>query len=175
MKYISIILAVVVISCKDSSTNTNNHSTDQIYLEFEQINYAWGYCYQGMMIDRDGKMYSYNPAKDTIGVLYNENNYYTETELQSKYQHYRTYYRNVNQDTLLWCYELANNVTPNTLSDTSMAGCDMGSFIYTVYIYRTDSCKYQKIVLRQDGDVVFYNRSENAVALVTWMKKLFLK
>jgi hypothetical protein len=142
-----------------------------MFFETEYINYAWGFVYQGTMIDQDGSIFSYNPAKDTITVLYHTDGYYTEQELRSKYQHTKTYLRKVNEDSLKWSHKLATLVKVNNFSDTVRVGADQGGLEYSVYIYRAENNEYQKVTLRVEGDQAFYNKSESAIALVTWLKK----
>jgi len=64
---IPLLLALLFISCKDSSVNEQpQNNSSNIIFEVEYINFAWGTSYHGIMIDNEGKEYSYNPAKDTI-------------------------------------------------------------------------------------------------------------
>ncbi len=165
------ILTLLLLSCKDASVNDQSENLDEIVFESEYINYAWGFSYQGKMVQKDGSIFSYNPAKDTIPVLHHADGYYTKQELLSKYQHAKTFLRKIDVDSLHWANDLAIKVTTNDLSDTMRVGADMGSFVYSVYIYRPQNTKYQKIILRTDGDYTFYNKSENAITLVTWMRK----
>jgi hypothetical protein len=166
------ILAVVFFSCGDSSVNNQTQNGAGILFEIENVNYAWGFFYQGIMIDQDGGVYSYNPAKDSVHFLYNADEGYTVQELQSKYQHGKTYLKQVTNDSLKWARDAASQVTTNDFSDTTRVGADMGSIIYSVYIYRPQTNKYQKNVLKVEGDATFYNKSESAIALVLWLKTL---
>jgi hypothetical protein len=166
------ILAFILLSCKDSSVNNQTQNNDKIFFETEYINSAWGFSYHGIMVDQGGDIYSYNPAKDNISLLYHTDGTYTEQELQSKYQHAKTYLRRVAEDSLKWSHDLAAKVAINDFSDTTRVGADMGSLEYSVYIYRPLIAKYQKIIFKAEGDFTFFNKSESAIALVTWLKKL---
>jgi len=42
----------------------------------------------------------------------------------------------------------------------------MGMISYVVYVYIPARQKYQRIVLRVDGDWSYYNKSENALKLL---------
>jgi hypothetical protein len=168
-----VICTFLLLSCKDSGVNNQNQSNDKIIYEVEYVNYSWGFNYHGTMIDQDGSIYSYNPAKDTISVLYHAE-YYTEQELQSKYQHAKTYINKIAEDSLNWSHNLATEVTNNDFSDTSRLGADMGELEYSIYIYRPQMSRYQKIILKVEGDWTFYNKSQYAISLVTWLKKLLL-
>jgi hypothetical protein len=165
------VLALLLLSCRDSSVNDQSQDDYIVFFETECINFAWGFAYEGVMIEQDGSIYSYNPAKDTASILYNSDGYYAEQELRSKYKHSKTYLGKVPEDTLKWSHDLATKVTINDFSDTTRVGADMGSTEYSVYIYRSQNSRYQKILLRVEGNPAFYNKSESAIALVKWMKK----
>ncbi|MBI5020529.1 MAG: hypothetical protein HZB59_03755 [Ignavibacteriales bacterium] len=172
MKEITIMILVILLtSCKDATVDIVNQSQHEMYFEIEFINFAWVPTYQGTMIDQDGRVYSYNPGKSGAPVLYHADGYYTERELWSKYQRAKTYLGNIIKDSLKNRYELAAQVIINDFSDTTCGGTDMGSLEYSVYIYKPQIGKYQKIVLDHDGDCTFYNKSESAINLAAWLKK----
>lgn len=167
---ILMLLALLFFSCKDSSVNEQpQNNSSNIIFEVEYLNYAWGISYNGIMIDNEGKEYSYNPAKDTIPHLYHADGLYTEQELQAKYGHVKTYIKTIPTDTLNWSHNLANQVTTTDYSDTTRVGADMGSLTYALYLYRPQINKYQKIILKEEGDMAFYNKSQSAVTLAVWL------
>ncbi len=167
---IPLLLALLLFSCKDSSVNNNvRNSNNSIIFEVEYVNYAWGYSYNGIMIDNEGKEYSYDPAKDTIPCLYHEDGFYTERELQSKYEHTKKFITTLRSDSLNWSHNLANLVSTTNYSDTTQTGIDAGITTTSFYIYRPQVSKYQKIILKIEGDFSFYNRSQSAVTLAAWL------
>ena len=171
-RIIPALFAILLFSCKDSSVNNQNQNSTGMFFEIENVNYAWGIFYQGIIIDPHGNEYSYNPGKDNVHFLYNSDGYYTDQELQSNNQHAKTYIKNIPCDILNLSHDLATKETTTEYSDTTRVGADMGSIIYSIYIYQAQANKYQKIVLRVEGDATFYNRSESAIALVVWLKQL---
>ncbi len=164
-------LLLQVVSCQQASFTGGDLVGSETLFETELVNYAWGFAYQGTVIDQDGSMYSYNPGKDTIHVLYHADGYYTKEELHAKYAHARSFIRIVSPDTLQWLTTLAASVTPNTFSDTTHPMVDAGIVQYSTYIYRASAGKFQQVVLRVDGDYHFYNTSQSAVSLAAWMKE----
>lgn len=166
------LLILLLFSCKDSNVDNNNLNSGNIIFETEFQNFAWGISYHGEMIDTDGKVYSYNPAKDSVLPLYNADGFYTDQELRAKYQHHKTYIKTIPNDSLNWSHTLAAQVTTTDYSDTSSVGADMGAMTYAVYLYRPQIRKYQKIILKVDGDITFYNKSESAMALAAWLQHL---
>lgn len=167
-----VIVMLLCLSCDDTPLNSTGEPGTKIYFEVEYINYAWGYAYRGWMIDSDGGVWSYNPARDRISYLYHPDGYYSEQELQSKYEHAKGFIRNIAYDNLLWNQTLATLVSANDRSDTTQDGYDMGMMYYSVYKYRPFNSQFQKIILQAEGDMVFHSTSMPAVALVKWMKSL---
>ncbi len=167
---IPVLLALLFFSCKESNVNEQIPNGSSIIFEVEYVNYAWGISYQGVMIDTDGKEYSYNPAKDSVPYLYHDDEFYTDQELQAKYGHVKTYIKTIHNDSLNWSHSLANQVTTD-YSDTFYVGADMGTLTYAVYLYRPQVSKYQKIILNTEGDMAFYNKSQSAVTLAAWLKQ----
>jgi hypothetical protein len=167
-----LLLAILFFSCKDSSVNNQIQTSNGIFFEAEIVNYSWGFVYHGTMIDPNGNEYTYNPAKDKIPVLYNYDGYYTNQELQSKYQHAKTLFSKVSFDSLSWSQDLAEKVRTTDYSDTTYGGTDMPLISYSIYIFRPQIAKYQKIILRVEGGYIFYNKSESAIALVGWLKQV---
>lgn len=172
---IPLLLALLLFSCKDSSVNNNiRNSNNSIIFEVEYINYAWGYSYNGIMVDNEGKEYLYNPAKDTIPYLYRDDGLYTERELQSKYEHAKKFIRTLRSDSLNWSHNLANLISTTNYSDTIRTGIDAGITTTSLYIYRPQVSKYQKIILKVEGDISFNNKSQSAVTLAEWLNTIKL-
>lgn len=170
---IPLLLALLFFSCKESNVNDQpQNSSSSIIFEVEYLNHAWGISYHGIMIDNEGKEYSYNPAKDTIPYLYHADGLYTEQELQAKYGHVKTYIKTIPSDTLNWSHSLANQVTTTDYSDTINVAVDGGISTYSFYIFRPEINKYQQIVLKLEGDYEFYNKSQSAVTLAAWLKNI---
>jgi hypothetical protein len=171
-KSLVVLLSLLALSCKDDGVSPTDHIPGRMLFEIEYTNWAWGFTYRGTVVFDDGTLYSYNPGMDTATVLCHPDERYTEAELASKYSHHRLFVRTVSRDTLLLMRQLASEVTVSDYSDTTGVGADMGSLLYSVYEYRSDAERFQKKILRLDGDWTFYNRSDAAVSLTSLMRNL---
>jgi hypothetical protein len=169
-KIYCVLFAFVCISCKDSAVNMQDQSQNNTLFEIERVNMAWGWVYQGVSIDQDGNSYAYNVDAESSPILTHADGYYTPEELTAKYQHHRIFLRKVSGDTLKTILYLAQLINAEDFSDTIRVGADMGGTTYSIYHYRSQVAKYQKIQLRVDGDYSFYNKSENAIALANLLK-----
>ena len=171
-KSLVVLFTLLALSCKDSGVSPTDQTFGCVIFETEYINWAWGYQYQGTVVYEDGSLCSYNPGKDSVAVLYRSDGRYTESELSSKYAHRSLFIRTISPDTLLLMRQLASGVKLGDFSDTTRVGADGGALEYSVYLFHAGSAKFQKMVLRVDGDWTFYNRSGAAVALVNLIQRL---
>ena len=171
-KLCALLFVLLAVSCKDAGISPLNENIGNVFVETEYTNWAWGFQYQGKIILQNGSVYTYNPGKDTMAVLHHDDELYTEAELQSKYAHRQIFVRVVHSDTISLIRRLAAEVTANEFSDTTGVGADMGSFVYSVYVYRPESTRFERRILKLEGDWTFYNKSKAAIALVGLMKQL---
>jgi hypothetical protein len=171
-RLVLVLFACGLVSCQDGGINPDDRIIGPVVFEIEYINFAWGFTYQGKAIFEDGKLYSYNPGSEGIGVLHHADERYTAGELISKYEYRRTAVRTVSDDTLKYMAQLAAWVGVGDNTDTTMTGADMGAVTYSTYRYRADASKYERQILRVEGDWSFHNRSEAAIALVDLMRRL---
>lgn len=169
-KMVIIAFGLFLFSCKDTSVDQNQTGLGMIF-ETEYINFAWGLAYQGKEIDQEGNIYTYDPGKDSASVLFHADGYYSQVELVSKFSHHKLFIGTVAADSLGWIRNLASTITMNEYSDTMRIGADMGSVTFSVYLYRASVGKYQRISLKVEGDVAYFNKSESAIALADWMKR----
>ncbi len=168
----NLILSLFALSCRDNGLSPTEQVPAATIFEIEYTNCAWGFAYEGKVVLDDGNLYSYNPGRDTATVLHHSDERYTETELTSKYSHHKVFIRAVSPDTLLLMRQLASAVTVGEYSDTTGVGADMGALLYSVYEYQSDTDRFQKKILRLDGDWTFYNQSYAAVPLTNLMRRL---
>jgi hypothetical protein len=163
------LITSLALSCKDTSTNPEQGSHAKIFLESEYINFAWGYAHNGWVIDSAGNIISYDIAKSGTQWTGNPSGYYTGQELWNKVHHCDTLRGFVPSDTLQWLRALAAASVGGAYSDTTCPARDMGSFVYSCYVYNPDSLKFRQIVLRVHGDCEFYNTATSAIKLSNWM------
>ena len=167
-----LLLAFLALSCNGSGVSPSNQDVGELLLETEFTNWAWGFQCQGKVVFQDGNDYTYNPGKDTMAALHHINEIYTEAELRSKYAHRQIFVRTVRSDTVSLIRKLAAEVTTGEFSDTTQVGADMGSVVYSVYVYRPQSANFERLILKLEGDWTFYNKSQAAIALVGLMRRL---
>ena len=167
-----LLFALLAVSCKDTGISPLNVDIGDVFVETEYTNWAWSFQYQGRVVLQDGSVYTYNPGKDTMAVHRHDDELYTEAELQSKYAHRQIFVRIVHSDTISLIRQLAAEVTTNEFSDTTGVGADMGSLVYSVYVHRPESARFERRILKLEGDWTFYNKSQSAMALVSLMKQL---
>jgi hypothetical protein len=161
-------LLLPALSCKDLSSNDEMQDQGHVYFETEYIIYGPVYAYNGTVIDHEGNVFAYDP--DLYPVLYHEDGYYSEDELVTKYAHNRTFIRTMSGDSIRWMRALAISVPMDDYSDTVWAAEAQWTLSYSIFKWNPLVSRYQKVILRLEGSRFFYNKSENAVALVDCMK-----
>jgi hypothetical protein len=169
--FLTAIILLCTISCKDSGVNNRTQSLGNIVLETEFTNAAWGISWFGSYVGENGNVYTYDLAKSNFPMVVHHDGYYTEEELSSKYHHCDTLRKIIPHDTILWCHQRANLVNASSYSDTSRIGADMGALTYSLFLYDSEKMKYRKIVLSVERDSYFYNTSESAIELIKWFKR----
>lgn len=165
------LIATLLLSCKDASINPEHPDLNKVYLESEYVNFAWGYAHNGWFIDTSGNIISYDIAKSGTQWVRNSSEYYSEDELWAKIHHKDTLREVIPNDTLKHLRELALASVAGTLSDTVCPGADMGALVYSCYVFKPDSLKFQRIVLRVYGDCRFNNAAQSAIDLAHWISR----
>ena len=168
---LSALVLLLTSSCKDASTNPGSLTVPRMFFESEYVNYAWGYSHSGRFIDTSGLVISYDIARSGDHWEPNRSGYYTESEIWAKIHHRDTVRGLVPADTLELLKSLGLASMVGTYSDTTCPGADMGALIYSCYVFQADSLKFQRIILRVDGDCRYHNTSENAIELAAWLAR----
>ncbi len=160
------------IGCSDSSVNSGQPPLGEIVFEAEYLNFAWGVSWNGTYVDVNGNVRTYDRSRDTVMWRDDDNGMFTEEELQRKYQRRDTLRSLIPADSLSRMKQMAQTIDAKTYSDTVSMGADMGTWTTSVYLYRPEIKKYQRIILSQDGDRRFFNTSANAKEISDWLKRI---
>ena len=172
MRNIILSFILVLIIPALTSAMSSNPSMGQKYLfEFSQINFAWGFQMSGIYIDKDGNVYKYNhshapwkPANDTS---------LTESDLQEKYAHKNEFVTTVTKSRINKMHNLIAPASKGKLSQPEKGCVDMGSGIYTAYLFDAQTEKYKPVTLYQVGDMPKKNISDEARILYEWLFDVF--
>jgi len=143
---------------------------EQTYLfEVEHVNFAWGLTWRGLVIDRDGNINAYDHGHEVWDLAAND--FYTEAELEDKYEHGARYVARIDEATVVQQYNKLLGIAEQ-LSAPQYPCADAGAFTYRAFVYESTTRRYRPILLRQEGDVALENTAGEAEALAGWLRNL---
>lgn len=154
---------MLTVSCR------SNHSTieaSQKYLfEVSYINHAWGYVDQGMYVDRDGNVYSYDLSDRNPRLQYPEGGIYSQALLDDKYSDECVQIGTVDQETLATMAALIGPASQGQLTEPENTCYDAGDTDFNAFLFDTEAGVYRTVLLRQCGDWSRKNTAPEAATL----------
>ena len=141
-----------------------------VFFQYEYINHAWGYMHNGWLIDSTGSVYCYEQPEyyakaDSMGYVNLE-------DLDRMISEYDTVCYVIEPSTLRSNAELIAPAAEGELSLPDNRMADAGIRSYYAYLYDSDTQKYKRVLLLQEGDWEIINQSAAANDLADWMKLL---
>jgi len=169
-----LISATLPVSCSNNSAGTETDAIGQKYLfEVSYINWAWGYVDQGMYVDGDGNVYSYDLSNRDPRFHYPEGGVYSQASLDDKYSSNPLFIRTVERETLLQMSNLIGPASRGRLTDPESTACDAGGTTYTAFLFDKDTAQYREVVLYQSGDWTVENTAPEAATLRDWLTQMW--
>jgi hypothetical protein len=151
--------------------NTGDEKFEQnILFQSEHINYAWGYAHSGWIIDSTGNVHVYRLPEswnncDSLGFISDTAMNYNIAATDSICLH-------IDKKDLLDKVSLIKRAAKGSYSDPEQEMYDAGIVSYYGYIYNKETKKYQRILIRQWGDIKIVNESGSAELLYDWLKSV---
>lgn len=147
-------------------------SIEQEYLfEFSHINFAWGFQMSGMYIDKKGNVYTYNHSHSPWKP--SSESYLTEEDLQEKYAYKKEHLSSIDTSVLNKMHKLINSAGDGKILQSQNKCFDMGSGMYTAYLFDSKTGQYNPVLLYQFGDRPQKNVSDEAKQLYEWLFEVF--
>ena len=144
---------------------------DQVLLEIEYVNYAWGQVFFGYVIDGDGEVFKY----DRKGAPWRpaSKSSYTAAELADKFSLNRQLVTDRNDGE---AREAASRIhsLASVLSQPKSQCADAGVLTYRAYKYDPVVARYTPVLLRAEGDHAQVNTSAEAQQLIAYIRSLDL-
>ena len=163
-RLLTAVCALALASCAEPLTPPE---PGQFLFEVEYANSAWGWSWNGYVVDAEGHVYSYDlddthqfpPAADEIPAA----------ELEGKYAHRRALVRSVSAAEVQARYAQVGGALAGTLTPEQGVCADAGIARYTALIYDASSGTYRRLLLHQRGDIARTNTSPAARDLYHWL------
>lgn len=160
----------IVSTCGDPPSAATVDDIEQEYLfEVERVNYAWGFEWVGLVIDREGNVYAFDHSHEPWEPESNDS--YSVAELLDKYEHATRLVGNVDQATLVRQFNRISDVG-DSFDEPLITCADAGGLIYRAFRYAAETAVYLPLVLREEGDHPRQNTSNAAKDLSDWLRNL---
>jgi hypothetical protein len=166
--WIFIFFLVVALGCKKEFDSPNFNQ--EILFEVTYMNNAWGYQHNGFMVDSAGIVWTYNLPKDWNFV--DADGFITAIAMKENLNKLSQTTMTVNKDTLLKYYNKLTGATHGEITKPKTEMYDAGSTLYSGYIYDSRTERYQKILIKQFGDVYIENKSKEANDIYNWLIRI---
>lgn len=168
-------LTALSVSCKHDSADTEITPIGQKYLfEVSYINHAWGYADQGIYIDRDGDVFSYDLSERNPRFEHPEDGVYSQASLDDKYSSNPVYMQTVDRETLVRTSNLIDPASKGELTNPENTACDAGGTAYTAFLFDEVTGECAVVPLYQSGDWTVENTAPEAATLRDWLMQLWL-
>jgi hypothetical protein len=166
-----ICLPCILLASTQSTTTNTTPGKPQIPFLCSRVNYAWGYTYDGWLIDSSGAIRSYSFSEaDSIGYVRQ-----TDTLPSKIYDkllaHSTPTEKKVPLDTLLSKITFIESASSGILS-YSGACADAGMYRYSAFLYNAYNSRPKEIICYQMGDEWICNSSAAAKKIARWLNSI---
>lgn len=164
---IQLILLIMLAACSDDDT-AQEPKGQEIYFEVVYTNAAWGKQFKGLLIDKDGKLHTYDkPAKWNItdgkaGI--------SETQMKENIANTTLSDKTVSKQELSDNVAKVSAIKGTEFSKPIRVGADIGTTSYFAYQFDASDLTYKPILLSYTGDTESHNTDGSAVAVSAWLK-----
>jgi len=162
-----LILMIMLAGCSDDTT-VQEPKGQEIYFEVVYTNSAWGKQFKGLLIDKDGKLHTYDkPAKWNItdgkaGI--------SETQMKENITYTTLSDKTVSRQDLSDNVAKVNAIKGAEFSKPIRVGADMGTTSYYAYQFDANDLIYKPVLLSYTGDTESHNTDSSAIAVSAWLK-----
>ncbi|HWV29901.1 MAG TPA: hypothetical protein VN038_09625 [Dyadobacter sp.] len=167
MSLCAIAVAIALPACSDDEISVSDEQ--EILFEVNYVNYAWGFQNTGFLIDKTGRVRTYDKPKDW---KFAEDGPFTVAEMDERVSKTTVSKYTVPANELSQYVSKMRQVSDKEFTKPVNAGADMGASAYYVYRYDTGSKTYQAVLLQSVGDNNVYNKDSDAKQIADWLVKV---
>jgi hypothetical protein len=169
LRVISILLlllaAVSETGCKKHAVLGDNQ---HILFQVEYINYAWGYQHSGILIDNEGKVWTYNNpenwnfADDQMNIA--------ENLLEQNLSACKATGIVISKEDLDKFSAFIPNIASSKVTALKNIAADAGSTSYICYRHSQSTSSYKGAIIKMEGDFSCENLNFFSKKTVIWLK-----
>ena len=160
-------LLAILVGCGHSAAKDDFEEIGRYVFDVYEENYSWGHTLRGFVIERDGRVRTYDhsderwlPTQDRAGRL-------PETDLADKFYGSKLRFT-LPADVVRAKAQLLPAAAHGTITRFSQSR-DRGRFAFVGYIYDPDRTSYRAVVVGADGDWLETNTAPAAHELLQWL------
>jgi hypothetical protein len=168
-------ILLLVGGCRSARAAANvDPQTRSFFCERSHTNHAWSYQHRGIYVDGAGSVFRFEHTDADQHLLRVPADSMTEQALLARYAPGRRQVGTVTAAEMERRHAQAVEARDGTFSERMNRGADMGDAVWRCWLPDTTGI-YREVVLRQDGDWEFENRSPAASELSRWLDSLALR
>jgi hypothetical protein len=151
---------------KNAGLNNNQH----ILFQIEYINYAWGYQHSGIIIDNEGKVWSYNNpenwnfADDQMSI--------SEEQIEQNLSVSSATGIVISKVDLEKYSSYIPNIASSKVTALKNVAADAGSTSYICYSYSQTASSYKGTIIKMEGDFSCENLNFFSKKTALWLKEV---
>jgi hypothetical protein len=162
-----IALVACCLGCSDDEVPISDEQ--EILFEVNYVNYAWGYQNNGILIDKQGRIRTYDKPKDwkfaALGPL-------TVAEMDENLSKTTISKVTIPPAELAQYVNLLKKVSDDDFSNPVNRGADMGGSSFYIYHFDPGSKVYTTVLLQSTGDMDTFNLDPDAKKISEWLLKV---
>jgi len=159
--------AIALPGCSDEQISVSEEQ--EIFFEVNYVNYAWGFQNTGFMIDKAGRVRTYDKPRDwkfaSEGPI-------TVSEMDERLAKTTISNYTVPASELSRYVNKLRQVSDKDFTKPATVGADMGASAFYVYRYDGGTKTYNAVLLESVGDVNVYNKDSDAKEIADWLAKV---
>ena len=163
-------LLVLLAGCGHSAAKDDFEEIGRYVFDVYEENYSWGHTLRGFVIERDGRVRTYDHSDERWIPTQDRSGRVAEADLADKF--YGSKVRlTLAADAVHAKAKLLPTVAHGTITRFSQSR-DRGRFAFVGYIYDRDWSSYRPVVVGADGDWLETNTSPEAKELLEWLSEV---
>lgn len=162
-----IVLFSVAVACKK---NTIISHEQRMLFQLDYVNYAWGYQHNGLIIDVEGNVLTYNnPEKWNFP----ENDFILSAEhVAENLDKCRKTGIVIPKDELQRFAGYINNIALSKVTAPKNTGADQGSLEFVCYRFMENDLKYKGYLIKMEGDYTCENLNFYSKKVSSWIRDI---
>ncbi len=158
-----------ITSCNDDDKNISEGQ--QVYFQYNYVNYAWERYLDGFIIDETGAVRTFkeDPLKWNFP---SEEGYISAEKMTENINKTKASSVQMPKETLNNYIQKAYFIDNDNYTKETSVGADIGLYIYACYKFDPKKNQYKFILLDQKGDSERTNKDPNAISILEWMKTI---